>query len=332
MGWRGGAGVPAVWHEGGQDFHAGTPQDVRTVVAAMTSEVKDNLRYGAVPWARFHHAYGPGGDVPALLEKVRLGDEASDRALGTLWNRVCHQGGTSAPGALAVPFLIRIALAYPRHRTAVLLLVGAVARRQHFGDGSRTGLLRAGERDGSLRFGPSGYLETWSIEAARQAVAADADLLCFLLDDPQPAVRQAAAHALAAALPPPGHAPAALHTRLADEADPVTRACLVLGIGQLAWEERDPTTVAQLRDWWRVPGRPTDVRVSAALAWLCLVADPVPAELDTLLDTAVTDELTALLAPAPWLRDAQDGANDNGLLVCLTQMRNPHDFPWLTEY
>ncbi|MFE7530037.1 hypothetical protein ACFU7Y_30625 [Kitasatospora sp. NPDC057542] len=72
--------------------------------------------------------------------------------------------------------------------------------------------------------------------------------------------------------------------------------------------------------------------MSAALAWLCLVEDPIPAELDTLFDTAVTDELTALLAPAPCLRDAQDGVKDNGLLVCLTQMRNPDDFPWLVEY
>ncbi|MFE2413441.1 HEAT repeat domain-containing protein [Kitasatospora sp. NPDC059408] len=297
----------------------------------MTSEVKDDLRYGAVPWARFHHSCGSGGDVPALLEEVRLGDdEASGRALGRLWNRVCHQGGTSASGALAVPFLIRIALAYPRHRAALLRLVGAVARRPHFGDGSRAGLLRAGEPAGSIRIEPSGYQGTWSIEAARQAVAADANLLCFLLDDPEPAVRQAAAYALAAALPPPGDAPGALYARLAGESDPATRACVVLAIGQLAWEERDPTAVAQLREWWQAPSQPTDVRVSAALAWLCLVADPVPAELDTLLDTAVTDELTALLAPVPWLRDAQDGAKDNGLLVCLTQMRNPDDFPWLT--
>ncbi|MFE7531582.1 hypothetical protein ACFU7Y_38625, partial [Kitasatospora sp. NPDC057542] len=221
MEWQGGAGVPAVWNEGGQDLHAGTPKDVRAVVTDMSSEVKDDLRYDAVPWARFHHSYGSGSDVPALLEEIRLGDdEASDRALGTLWNRVCHQGGTSAPGALAVPFLIRIALAYPRHRAGLLLLVGAVARRQHFGDGSRTGLLRAGELAGSIRFGPSGYLETWSIEAARNAVAADADLLCFLLEDREAAVRQAAAYALAAALPPPGHAPAALHALLAREDDP----------------------------------------------------------------------------------------------------------------
>ncbi|MFE6869429.1 HEAT repeat domain-containing protein [Kitasatospora sp. NPDC057692] len=160
----------------------------------------------------------------------------------------------------------------------------------------------------------------------------DADLLCFLLDDREAAVRQAAAYALAAALPSPGHAPAALDTRLAREEDPVTRACLVLAIGQLAGEEGDPATVEQLREWWRCPDRPTDVRVSAALAWLCLVEDPILTELDVLLDSAVTDELTALLAPVPWLRDAQDGVKDNGLLVCLNQMRNPDDFPWLAEF
>ncbi|MFD5437343.1 hypothetical protein ACFWJ4_34995 [Kitasatospora sp. NPDC127067] len=50
------------------------------------------------------------------------------------------------------------------------------------------------------------------------------------------------------------------------------------------------------------------MRVSAALAWLSHVDDPIPADLDS------------LLAPIPWLRDAEDGGEDNGLLVCLTQM------------
>ncbi|CAN3977450.1 hypothetical protein KPATCC21470_0073 [Kitasatospora purpeofusca] len=280
-----------------------------------------------------HHCFGSGSDVPALLEDIRPGDdEASGRALGTLWDQVCHQGRTSAPGALAVPFLIRIALAHPHHRADLLLLVGAVARRQHFGDGSRTGLLRAGDLAGSVRFEPSGYPGNRSVEAARNAVAADAELLCFLLDDREPAVRQAAAYALAAALPPPANAASSLHALLAREDDPVTRACLVLAIGQLCQENGDPATVTQLHEWWHHPGPPTDVRVSAALAWLCLVDDSIPAEIDALFDTAVTDELTALLAPVPWLRDAQDGVRGNGLLVCLDQMRNPDDFPWLVEY
>ncbi|MFJ8623793.1 HEAT repeat domain-containing protein [Kitasatospora sp. NPDC093550] len=319
-----------MYREGGLDFHAGTEEDVRVVTAALPSEVKDGLRYDAVPWVRFHHAYGPGGDVPARLEAIRLGDaDAAERALGTLWNSICHQGGTSAVGALAVPFLLRIALAHPRHRADLLWLVGSVARRQHFGEASRTGLLRAGLPHDSMRWEPSGYPQNWSLEAARQAVTTDADLVLHLLDDPAPAVRQAAAFALAAAAPPPRHGPAALHARLTVEDDPAVRACLVLAIGQLAREEGEPDTAARLHEWWQDPTRPTDVRVSAALAWLCLVDDPIPDDLDTLLDTAVTDDLTALLAPVPWLRDAEDGGKDNGLLTALAQMRNPDDYRWL---
>ncbi|MDF3298747.1 hypothetical protein [Streptomyces tropicalis] len=68
--------------------------------------------------------------------------------------------------------------------------------------------------------------------------------------------------------------------------------------------------------------------MSAVLAWLCLVDDPIPADLGTLFDTAVTDDLAALLASVPWLRDVEDGI---GLLWSLTQMRNPDDFPWFTR-
>ncbi|MFH8387366.1 hypothetical protein ACH4E7_41770 [Kitasatospora sp. NPDC018058] len=53
-----------MYDEGGLEFHEGTPEDVRVIVAAMTAEVKDGPRYDAVPWERFHHAYGPGDDVP----------------------------------------------------------------------------------------------------------------------------------------------------------------------------------------------------------------------------------------------------------------------------
>ncbi|MCX5214653.1 HEAT repeat domain-containing protein [Kitasatospora sp. NBC_00240] len=323
--WRGGAGVPAVTDEGGKDFHAGTEEDVRFVMARMPAEVKDGFRYDAVPWRHFDGAPEPGTDVPGLLETMRSGEpEAADRALGTLWHNVCHQGCPTALGALTVPFLARIAARPGCHRRAdVLHLMAALARRSHFGDSSRTGLLRAAASDTVIVIEASGYLANWAVQAAREALAADVDLLLPLLDDPDPEVRRAVTQALAA-VPGggTGHLSATLHARLATEHDPAARACLVLAIGQLAWEHRDLATIDLMLTWWQDPARPAEIRISAALAWLCLVDDPVPDDLNTLFDEAVTDDLVTLLDSIAWLYDA------DGLRRCIEVMSNPDDCPW----
>ncbi|MFE2911959.1 hypothetical protein ACFXI0_08440 [Kitasatospora indigofera] len=330
MSWRGGDGVPAIYEEDGPGFHAGTPQDVRVVVAGMTAEVKDGPDYDAVPWARFHHAFGPGSDLPGRLTRIRYGDvRAAGDELEALWDAVCHQGTPNAAGALTVPFLIRIALTHPTPPPRALRLVGALARRPHLRDGTRTGLLRTCSPAGSLIFEPSGYVSTWSVQAARQALTADADLLLLLLDHPAPAVRTAAAYALAAAASPArDRITAALHARFDAEDDPVTRASLVLAIGELAWEERDAAANACTLAWWQDPTRPAEVRMSAALVWLCLVDDPVPVDLDAFFDAEATDHLATLLTPVPWF---QDLAEKEGLRTALTQMRNPDDYAWIAD-
>ncbi|MFD7447457.1 HEAT repeat domain-containing protein [Kitasatospora sp. NPDC059827] len=307
-------------------------EDVRPVVAAIPRVVKDDLRYDAVPWARFDHAYGSAQDVPALLETVRLGDaRASEGALSTLWNSLAHQGGTSTAGALAVPFLLRIAFAHPRHRASLVRLTASVAHRMPWGDGTRGGLLRVGLPADRPRYEQAGSLANRSIEAARSAVATDAALLLHLLDDPDPEVRHAVAQAAAVVPPPAPVVAAVLRGRLAVEDDPAVRASLVLALGQLAWETRDPATTEAMHAWWRDEARPPEVRVGAALAWLCLTDDPIPADLDAFLDTTVTDDLVELLAAVPWLDAVEDLDERNGLLVCLHQMRHPEDFAWLAD-
>ncbi|MFB7948636.1 hypothetical protein ACFC6L_27395 [Kitasatospora phosalacinea] len=192
--------------------------------------------------------------------------------------------------------------------------------RRHRGDGTRTGLLRTSTPADSLAFEPSGYVSTWSVQAARQALAADADLLLPLLSHTAPAVRT-----VSAATPPArGRITAALHARLDAEDDPVTCASLVLAIGELAWEQRDADAVARARAWWQDPGRPAEVKISSALTWLRLVDDPVPAQLDALLDTEATD----LLAPVPWF---QHLAEKQGLHTALIQMRDPGDYALIAD-
>ncbi|MFF0390325.1 hypothetical protein ACFYS8_16785 [Kitasatospora sp. NPDC004615] len=185
----------------------------------------------------------------------------SHLALVAPWHSPLHHDTGCAAGALAVPFLIRIAVGHPFHRAAFLALVAGLARRQHLGDGSRTGLLRAARADDQPIFEPSGYLANWSVQAAREALAADAELLVPLLGDPDPEVRQHAAYALTAALGrsepvmPPLHRPPGLNS-------PSGRTPDAGGRGG----DRDPAAGAaiEIRRQERPRTRTTDVRPRAS--------------------------------------------------------------------
>lgn len=309
--------------EGGPEQYAGSDLDVRAVVARIPQHVKDELRYDQIPWGRFLHAYGPAVDVPGYLKLLGSPDvQAAGQAVGSLGNCICHQGGTYAPAALAVPFLLRLAGSpATHHRGEILRLVGEVTRREHYGDGSRAGLLRVAHPDDQPRYDVSGYLENWSVHAARIAVTSDAPLLLALLDDIDAEVRCSACYALATALHEVEPIDAALRRRLSSEEVPAVRMSLILAIAQLAREHRDESTVTRLRTWWADPDQPADIRVSAALSWLCLVDVPVPDDLRLLLTTTVDDELAELLAAVPWMREIDWGGA--GLRRCIHLMLNP---------
>ncbi|GAB2481798.1 HEAT repeat domain-containing protein [Nocardiopsis aegyptia] len=311
--------------EHGPEIYAGTDLDVRAVVARMPHEVKEHVLLDRVPWHRFPHAYGTDDSVPRGLAALRSDDPAQvERALGSLWSTVCHQGATSPSGALAVPFLLRAAADPSAHgRAGTLELVAELARPEHFGDGTRAGLLRSTED--RVLWDNNGYLVHWSVEAARDAVAADADILLSLLDDPVPDIRSPACYALATASGAVGRISAALHDRFRVEEEPAVRASLVLAIGQLARERADGHAVAWTRGLWSDPARPAEVRVGGALAWWCLVDDPVPAELRAVLDDVVTDDTVRLMADVPWMRAVDE--HGAGLTRCVARMLRPDARP-----
>ena len=304
--------------EQGPAVYAGTGLDVRAVVARMPRDVKDHFQLDRVPWHRFPHAYGTDDTVPRGLASLRSGDAAeAGRALESLWNTVCHQGWTSASGALAVPFLLRRAADASAHdRAGTLRLAAELARPEHFGDGTRTGLLRSSAS--RMVWDNHGYPANWSFEAAQDAVAADTDILLALLDDPAADIRCLACYALATASGEADRISAALHGRFRTEEDPLVRASLVLAIGQLAGEHSDEHAIDWTRGLWSDPERPAEVRVGAALAWSCLVDDPIPQELRTVLDDIVTDDLVRLMAEVPWLGMVDD--HGAGLTRCVAQM------------
>ncbi|MFJ9589150.1 hypothetical protein [Streptomyces acidicola] len=299
---------------------------MRTIVGAIPQEVKEGFRYDEIPWERFPHFYGPGEEIPGLLATLASKDaEATgdaDRALWQLQMNLHHQGSTIAVGALAVPFLLRIATAgCPRLRAETLRLVAEIGRCQHLGDGSREGLLAVAE-DPLMMEGTTECPLDWTIQAARHAITGDLHLLFPLLPDPDPAVRSATAFVLAAATSEIPRVSSGLQHRLAVEDDSVVRVSLILAIAQLAREHQDERAPAWARDLWSDPGRPPEIRIGAGLAWLCLVTDPAPDELRTLLTDPSTDQYGDLLQRVPWL--APVASTGGGLRSCIDEMLTPN--------
>ncbi|MGW9211039.1 hypothetical protein ACWGR4_29150 [Embleya sp. NPDC055664] len=171
-----------------------------------------------------------------------------------------------------------------------------------------------------------GHLQNWTVRAVRDAIAADAHIPITLLDDPDPQVRETAAYALAAASARAEEISAALHGRLRTETAPRVRASLVLVIAQLAREHRHEGAAVFTRALWSEATGPSEVRVCAALGWLCLVEDPVPDTLRTMIEETVTPELHRVLSPTPWLTQVDD-LGVAGLSHTLWQMLDPETWP-----
>lgn len=123
------------------------------------------------------------------------------------------------------------------------------------------------------------------------------------------------AYVLAAATGELSQVSSALQFRLAKEDDAVVRVSLILAIAQLAREHQDDHAPRWAQDLWSDPSRPPEVRIGAGLAWLCLVTDPAPDELRTLLTDPGTRQYDDLLQPVPWLTWV-DSTGD-GLRSCI---------------
>ncbi|MER7757956.1 hypothetical protein [Kitasatospora sp. NPDC097643] len=305
----------------GWEVYEGTEFDVRTVIAGMPRDVKDGFRLDDVPWDRFLLGHRTGGEAPAKrwLTQTRSDDaEAVDFALSMLAGLMAHQTSVLASAPLIVPFLLRLAADPSAHgRAHALGLVTEVSRQQHWGLGTRDKFLLTAQPGSWVSC--DGYAMNWAIEASRHAVTTDADLLLGLLRDPAPKIRIRACDTLATALGGADRISTALRTRLAVEQEPGVRASLVLAVAELARERADPLAAAWLDALWSDPARPTDVRVPAALAWLCFTDSPVPDDLRATVDSLVTDDLARILDDVPWFWHVD---HRNGLAETLHQMLN----------
>ncbi|MBD0675663.1 hypothetical protein [Streptomyces sp. CBMA156] len=310
------------------------PFDVRAVAAAVRPEAKDRFLLDEVPWEDF-----PQGDhVREAVRQLRTGGSPVPAGAGVVSGMCANDQRAAA--ALAVAFLIRIAAdPHNSHRCAALAEVPAPARARYFGVASRAELLlhRTGSRhDDYDDYGSevTGYPAGWSVAAARAAITVNASLLLPLLHDPVPVARIRAAYALATVADLDGTVRTALRARFAAEPAPDVCAALLLATAEITRAHPHPPTTALLREYWQDHTRAPEVRLAAAIGWLCLTDEAAPDDLRAALDGLATEERARTMDDLPWMA-AAGGSGETGLQRCLRTMLRPEqpdpmecDDPW----
>ncbi|WP_405852301.1 hypothetical protein OG361_06210 [Streptomyces sp. NBC_00090] len=314
---------------------AGGAFDVRAVVAGIQSGAHSGLLLDAVPWGNFPH----GDDAREAVHLLHTGEDSASRATDVLGGLCANDSRAAA--ALAVPFLIPIATdAHHSHRAAALDLLSGPARARHLGVASRDELLL--HRTDPRRHAPddyddygvevTGYPAGWSVAAARAAITTETPVLLPLLNDSDPTIRIDAAYALATAADPDHTVRTALTTRFATEHDAIVRAALLLAAAETTRAHAHPPTVwwfhERRQDWTQAP----EVRLAAAIGWLCLTDEPAPEELHQTVVTFATDERAHAMDALPWM-NAAAGSGEPGLRRCIRRMLHPEepepsDDPW----
>ncbi|WP_439678542.1 hypothetical protein [Embleya sp. MST-111070] len=123
--------------------------------------------------------FGPGAEIAEVLRRLRSADAATTlEVIRGLWGSVCYAGQSSAAGVLAVPFVLRPAAdRSAHHRSEMLWLAGRIARGRDNRGFGREDLLMAGYPQDEWAFDAAGYLQNWTIDAARAAITADARIV-----------------------------------------------------------------------------------------------------------------------------------------------------------
>ncbi|MFI6359117.1 hypothetical protein ACIBJF_42495 [Streptomyces sp. NPDC050743] len=313
---------------------AGGPYDIRAVAATIRPETSDGAVLDDLPWGNFPH----GEQTRDAVRLLRTGDGSARNAMGVLIGMCADDSRAAA--ALAVPFLIRIATdPHHPHRADALGGLAAPARARHFGAASRDELLlhRSGPQQHVLDdyddYGVevTGYPAGWSVAAARAAITAGTPVLLPLLNDSDPAMRIGASYALATAADPGHTVRRAFATRFAKEQDPVAMAALVLATAETTRAHPHRPDTAWIRELWQDRAQAPEVRLAAAIGWLCLTDEPAPAALQTTVDALATEERARAMDVLPWMTAV--GCGEPGLLRCVHRMLHPeepepYDDPW----
>jgi hypothetical protein len=179
-----------------------------------------------IDWNALEHAYGPAHEVPDLLRGLVSDDPAvRESALDSMYGGVHHQESIYDSTLAAIPFLIRIAgqVELPG-RADVVELLASIGN-------------------------PEGDFEPGTLERqATDAVAEAFPLFLAVLDDPDPAVRQAACEALTVCRAETDHVVDVLVERLRIETDAEARTAIVTALGTFGARAELPSLAVRLSE------------------------------------------------------------------------------------
>ncbi len=184
----------------------------------------------AINWAALDHAYGPAGEVPALLVLLRSPDpERRRQALSDFWVKVHHQGSIYSSTAAALPFLIDIAAdARTPDRGSVVSLVASIGKEASYWLGA-------------------GYESDGVADAIVDCFAVNADRFREFTADADPRVRAASAESVVHCGLAPDDAAAFIKGRFAAEPHPNVQLALAAAMAALV--ESAPETAAAATAW-----------------------------------------------------------------------------------
>ncbi|MFE6492220.1 HEAT repeat domain-containing protein [Streptomyces sp. NPDC057748] len=248
-----------------------------------------------VDWTSMEHAYGPAGDVPAMLRGLASTDPAErEAALDGMYGAVHHQGDVYACTLASIPFLFELVVdpGIPDRGSIVELLtsIGGIDL-----DEDDEAEIDEDEIEGAANYA-----------MAATAVTAGAGVFFELMADEDPGVRLSTPLALAALHGHPDRVLALLRERLPIEPDEEVRLALVEAAGRVALRHR--LLAAEAAAWLsRLTGEgfPPGLRL-AALAQLARCApDALPGDV-----VRVVTGLLRQLRSVPGHRSGTDPALD----------------------
>lgn len=248
-----------------------------------------------VDWASMEHAYGPAGDVPAMLRGLASADAAErEAALDGMYGAVHHQGDVYACTLASIPFLFELVVDPGiQDRGSIVELLTSIGGIDL-------------DEDDEEEFDADGIEGAANYAMAATAVTAGAGVFFELMSDEDPGVRLCAPLALAALHDHPDRVLALLRERLPIEPDEEVRLALVEAAGRVALRHR--LLAGEAASWLtRLAGEgfPPGLRL-AALAQLARCApDALPGDV-----VRVVTGLLRQLRPAPARRSGTAPAPD----------------------
>ncbi|MFB7781107.1 hypothetical protein ACFC1D_00095 [Streptomyces vinaceus] len=97
---------------------------------------------------------------------------------------------------------------------------------------------------------------------------------------------------------------------------------MVLATAEVTRTHTHSPTIAWMRERWRDRAQAPEVRLAAAVGWLCRTAEPVPDDLRAAVDDLAADERARAMDALPWMAVAS-GSGETGLHRCARKMLHP---------